>query len=63
MPFKSKAQMRWMFAAEARGELPKGTAKRWARHTKNIKKLPERKGKKEKKSFDLSFLLPDIFNK
>jgi hypothetical protein len=29
-----------MFAAEARGEVPKGTALRWAHHTKNIKKLP-----------------------
>lgn len=47
MPFKSKAQMRWMFAAERRGELPKGTAKRWAEHTKNIKSLPERVSKKK----------------
>jgi len=43
MPFKSKAQMRWMFAAERRGEVPKGTARRWARHTSNIKSLPEKK--------------------
>jgi len=43
MPFKSKAQQRWMFAAEERGEVPKGTAKRWADHTPNIKKLPEEK--------------------
>lgn len=42
MPFKSKAQQRFMFAAESRGEVPKGTAKRWARHTKSIKKLPEK---------------------
>jgi hypothetical protein len=41
MPFKSKAQQRFMFAIEAAGELPQGTAHRWARHTKNIKKLPE----------------------
>lgn len=47
MPFRSKAQQRWMFSAEARGELPKGTAKKWARHTKNIKKLPERVKKAE----------------
>jgi len=40
-PFKSKAQQRFMFAAEARGEIEKGTAKRWADHTKNIKNLPE----------------------
>jgi hypothetical protein len=42
VPFKSKAQQRWMFAAEARGELPEGTAKEWAHETKNFKKLPER---------------------
>jgi hypothetical protein len=41
MPFQSKAQARWMFAAQSRGELPKGTANRWAAHTKNIKKLPQ----------------------
>lgn len=27
-------QRRWSFAAEARGELPKGTARKWARETK-----------------------------
>lgn len=43
MPFKSKAQQRFMFAAEARGELPKGKALEWAHETKNIKKLPEHK--------------------
>jgi len=41
MPFTSRAQQKWMFAAEARGEVPKGTALRWAHHTPNIKKLPE----------------------
>jgi hypothetical protein len=41
MPFKSQAQRRFMFAAESRGEIPKGTAKKWARHTPNIKSLPE----------------------
>lgn len=46
MPFKSKAQQKYMFAAEGRGDLPKGTAKRWAHHTKNIKKLPEHKQKR-----------------
>lgn len=49
MPFKSKKQMRWMFAAEERGEVPKGTARRWARETPNIKNLPEKK-KEEKKA-------------
>ena len=43
MPFKSKKQARWMFAAEAKGKLPKGTAKRWAAETKSIKNLPLRK--------------------
>jgi hypothetical protein len=45
MPYKSKSQMRKFFAMEKRGELPKGTAKRWARETPNIKALPEKKGK------------------
>lgn len=31
-----------MAAAEARGELPKGTLHRWAEHTPSMKKLPER---------------------
>lgn len=39
--------MRAFFAMEGRGELPKGTAKKWAKHTKNIKKLPEKKRKKK----------------
>lgn len=46
MPFKSKAQQRFMFAAEERGELKRGTARRWARHTKNIKRLPARAKKR-----------------
>lgn len=41
VPYKSKSQERLFFAKEARGELPKGTAKEWAHKTKNIKKLPE----------------------
>ncbi len=52
MPFKSKAQMRKFFVMEERGEIPKGTAKRWAKETKNIKSLPE---KKRKKKSSLSF--------
>ena len=31
-----------MFAAEDRGEIKPGTARRWAHETKSIKKLPER---------------------
>jgi len=35
MPIPETAkQRRWSFAAEARGELPPGTAKRWAEETK-----------------------------
>lgn len=47
MPFKSKAQQRMMFAKEARGEVKKGTAKRWAHETKDMKHLPERKKKRK----------------
>jgi hypothetical protein len=36
MPFRSKAQMKWMFAND-----PK-MAKRWADETPNIKGLPSR---------------------
>src|SRR5262245_6973879 len=50
MPFTSKAQMRKFFAMEARGELPKGKAREWAHHTKNIKALPEHKSRKKKAS-------------
>jgi hypothetical protein len=39
MPFKSESQRRYFHAAEARGDLPKGTASRWEHETKN-KKLP-----------------------
>ena len=42
MPFKSKAQRRFFYAAEARGELPKGTAARWEEETPKGKKLPEK---------------------
>lgn len=50
MPFKSKSQQKWMFAAEARGEVKKGTAERWAKHTKNIKGLPNKVKSKKKVS-------------
>ncbi len=42
MPFKSKAQQKWMFAAEKRGEVKKGTAERWAKHTPDMKGLPSK---------------------
>lgn len=48
MPFQSKAQQRYMFAAEKRGDLKRGTAKKWAHETKDIKHLPERKGRRKK---------------
>lgn len=38
MPFKSKAQQRWMFAKK-----PK-MAKRWAKETEDFDDLPEKKG-------------------
>lgn len=41
MPFKSKAQQGFMFAAEKRGDIKPGTAERWAKHTKDMPKLPE----------------------
>lgn len=50
MPFKSDAQRKWMFAAEDRGEVKPGTAKRWAKETPNIKDLPERVKKSEKQA-------------
>lgn len=49
MPFRSKAQQRYMFAAEARGDLPKGTARRFAHETPDIKRLPERKRSRKSK--------------
>ena len=42
MPIKSLRQMRYLFAAEAKGELPKGTAKEFVAATPKAKlaKLP-----------------------
>ncbi|RLI85223.1 MAG: hypothetical protein DRP01_06680 [Archaeoglobales archaeon] len=42
MPFRSKAQLRWMAAAVKRGEISKRTFEEWLRATKNVKRLPER---------------------
>jgi len=44
MPVKSKAQLRWLAAAEERGDVKRGTFKRWRRHTGSTKRLPARKG-------------------
>ncbi len=41
MPFQSKAQHKKFRVMEAKGQLPKGTSSRWARHTAAINKLPE----------------------
>ena len=55
MPFKSKAQQRYMFAAEERGELPKGNSEQWAKETKNIKKLPKKvRTRRQEKASELN---------
>lgn len=41
MPFDSKAQQRYLYAAEARGEVPKGTADKKGEGT-NYKRIPEK---------------------
>jgi len=41
MPFKSEAQRRFMYAAERRGDVKRGTAKRWQKET-GKKRLPKR---------------------
>jgi len=48
MPIKSKAQRGFIHAAEARGDVPKGTAKKLESETPKGKKLPKRvkKGKR-----------------
>lgn len=52
MPFSSKSQQRWMFATHPE------MAKRWAAHTPNMKKLPEKKtDEHKKKAFVLGLLL------
>jgi hypothetical protein len=45
MPFKSKAQQKWMFSNK-----PK-MAKRWTKETPNIKALPAKKKAKKKDSW------------
>lgn len=54
MPLKSKAQHRFLRAAEAEGRLPPGTASRWWHHTakKDRKKLPERVSEKKSAYFE-----------
>lgn len=52
MPVKSKAQMRFLFAAEKRGEVPAGTAKRWVAETGKgaLKQLPEYAPEKDERN-------------
>ena len=44
MPFKSKAQKKWMYANKPE------MAKKWSDHTANAKKLPEKVKSKKCKS-------------
>lgn len=50
----SKAQQRFFFAAERRGDLPRGTAKRKAMSGPAFARLPERSPTKRSKSSRLS---------
>ena len=50
MPLKSKKQWKKFFAMEAKGELPRGEASKWAHETKTpYRNLPERAGSKKKR--------------
>lgn len=64
MPFRSKAQNAKFHVMEDRGELPKGTAHRWAHHTPGgIKSLPEhvkKHGKKHTKKAALICLVSGL---
>lgn len=60
MPLKSKAQQRYMFWAESKGKLPKGTALEWAHHTPDIKALPEHVKKEADAKQVLEALLPAV---
>ena len=44
VPLKSKAQLRYLFAAQARKEIPAGTAEKFVKETPRgkLKRLPER---------------------
>lgn len=60
MPYSSKKQMRFFHAAEAKGDLPKGTARKWDKHTPQINNLPEStKSKKEARLINLLASLPN----
>lgn len=42
MPFKSKAQQKFMYAAAARGDVSQKTVDKFAAATKSFKALPQR---------------------
>src|ERR1022692_4476547 len=63
MPYSSKSQVRLFHVKEDKGELPKGTAHRWAEHTPSIKKLPERVSKKKAYKKAASIPLPKLFKR
>lgn len=48
MPFKSKSQIRKFRMLESQGKLPKGTTQKWLRHTRNLKSLPQRVGRRKR---------------
>lgn len=50
MPLQSKAQMKYLFSAQARGEVPKGTAEKFVKETpkKKLASLPEYKKEDDK---------------
>lgn len=50
MPFKSKSQERFFFAAQKRGDLKPGTAEKWAHETPDIKELPGHVGRYGRKT-------------
>ena len=54
MPVKSLRQMRYLFAAEKRGDVPKGTAKEFVAATPKAKlaKLPEVVKRKDRRRLD-----------
>ena len=47
MPFKSKSQVRKFGSLVGQGKMSQEEFDKWAHHTKNIKGLPERIGKKK----------------
>lgn len=50
MPYKSRAQQRYMHAAAARGEISKETVEEFDHATKDFSKLPERAERKRKRT-------------